>query len=301
MTGASVTDRPRAPRPPPLAVDPRIAARWVAVRRDQNRRRWKAAAGVLGAVTLGVGGWVVLHSPVLAVHHVIVRGTGHTDRGSVVAAAKLDRRPMIDVDGALTKQRLSALPWVGQVRVRRHLPSTVTIDIVERVPLAQTSATAGPPAVVDADGRVLAVGGDAARVVESAMPPLPTLGGLAQAGVAGATLSPPAQDLLLVLKALQGSSLPPSADRPGAVAFTVAAVTRGADGTVTAALQPGSISAEFGTTDELEAKLTALRSVLAQLAAAPPTGPATIDVRVAAAPVLTDGKKTSSLSTTQRG
>jgi cell division protein FtsQ len=256
---------------------------------------------VLGAVTVGVGVWIGLHSSVLAVRRVVVRGTGHTDQASVVAAAQLDRRPMIDVDSASTRRRLMALPWVGQVRVRRHWPTTVTIDIVERVPFAQTATIAGPAAVVDADGRVLAVGGDAARILDAERGPLPSLAGVLSVAVAGATLPPSAASLLLVLKALEASPLPPSANRAGAAPFTVATVARGADGSVRVSLVPGPVSADFGGTDELDAKLAALRSVLTQLAGAPPTGPTTIDVRVAAAPVLTDGKKDSSVSTTQRG
>ncbi len=255
---------------------------------------------VLGAVTVGVGVWIGLHSSVVAVRQVVVRGTGHTDRANVVAAARLERRPMIDVDAASTRRRLMALPWVGHVRVRRHWPTTVTIDIVERVPFAQINGV-GPPAVVDADGRVLAVGGEATRVLDTARGSLPSIAGGLSAEVAGATLPPSAISLLLVLQALKASPLPPSANRAGAALFTVVTVARDADGSVRAGLLPGPISADFGATDGLDAKLTALRSVLTQIAGAPLAGPATIDVRVPAAPVLTDGKKDSSVSTTQRG
>jgi hypothetical protein len=75
-------------------------------------------------------------------------------------------------------------------------------------------------------------------------------------------------------------------------------VTRSADGSLGASLVPGGTDVIFGWTDRLAVKVVALRSVLSQIA--PGVG-ATIDVRVADAPVLTGGAKSSSLSTTQRG
>ncbi len=80
--------------------------------------------------------------------------------------------------------------------------------------------------------------------------------------------------------------------------MTVASVTAAPDGTVGVTLAPGSIVVVFGGTDQLAAKVVALHSVLVQL---PPGDGARIDVRVPDAPVLTAGKNSSMVSTTQGG
>jgi hypothetical protein len=75
-------------------------------------------------------------------------------------------------------------------------------------------------------------------------------------------------------------------------------VLRAPDGSLSAILSPGPISVVFGSADRLAAKLMAARSLLAQV---PPGMSATIDVRVVDAPVLTNEKIGTMVSTTQRG
>ncbi|MDQ6613257.1 MAG: FtsQ-type POTRA domain-containing protein [Actinomycetota bacterium] len=296
MSGVQMRDRPNSPHAH-LPIDPRMAERWVSVRRDHIRRRQRTAIGVMVAVSAVAGAWVLAHSQVLAVHQVVVRGTGHTSRsGVLVAAGGLDgRTPMLDVDRGGIERRVAALPWVARVRVRRHWPTTVTIDITERGAVAQVAATAGQPAVVDTDGRVLAVGGDASTVLGGAHPALPILQGGPLVGPPGTPMAGAARAALRVLLALRA---PPPGHLRGGEAVTVTSVTQADGGMVSASLAPGSISVIFGSTDELDAKVIALRSVLTQLA---PGAVAGIDVRVADAPVLTGGSKSSIVSTTQRG
>lgn len=303
MSGLQTRDRPGVLGRDDLPIDPRIVARWVSVRRDESRRRRRWAMGVLAAVSAVVGVWILAHSSVLSVRHVVVRGTTRTTRASVLAAARVDHRPMVDVDQDALQRRIGALPWIATATVHRRWPATVTIDVVERSPAAQVAAIAGQPAVVDATGRVLAVGPDAAAVLAAARPALPVLQGVPQAAVAGSTVTGVAREALTVLAALVVKPSPPG---PGGAGFTVTSVTTEADGTISTALAPGPVHAVFGTTDQLDAKVLALRTVLAQATAGAIGGGATIDVRVADAPVLTngvltDGKKSSSVSTTQRG
>jgi POTRA domain, FtsQ-type len=303
MSGLQTRDRPEVLGPDELPIDPRIVARWVSVRRDESRRRRRWAMGVLAAVSAVVGIWMLAHSSVLSVRRVVVRGTSHTTRASVMTAARVDHRPMVDVDQDAVRRRIGALPWIASVTVHRHWPATVTLDVVERVPSAQTDGIAGQSAIVDATGRVLAEGPDAAAVIAAARPALPVLRGAAPVGVPGSTLTPVAREALTVLAALVSS---PSRPGPGGAGFTVTSVTTEADGTISTALAPGPVNAVFGTTDQLDAKVLALRTVLAQATPGAIGGGATIDVRVADAPVLTngvltDGKKSSSVSTTQRG
>ncbi len=286
MSGIETRDRPDLLGRDDLPIDPRIVARWISVRRDESRRRRRWAIGVLAGVTAVVGIWILAHSSVLSVRHIVVRGTGHTARASVVTAAEVDHRPMLDVNQEALQRRIGTLPWVATVTVHRHWPATVTIDVVERAPLVQVAATAGEPAIADLTGRVLAVGPAAAAVISRAQPALPVLQGLSPAGIAGSTLGSAARGALSVVAALDSRPSPPG---PGEVVFTVTSVTRAADGTIRAALSPGSVGAVFGTTDELAAKVLALRTVLAQAAPGTIGHGATIDVRVADAPVLING------------
>jgi cell division protein FtsQ len=279
-----------------LAVDPRIAARWISVRRDQNRRRQRVAIAVLSVVTALVAVWILARSPVLAVQHVMVRGAGHSGQAAVLAAAALaGRPPMLEVDLAGIRERVEALPWVARADVGRDWPNTVTIGVTERVPLAQVGRTAGQLAIVDGVGRVLAVGEEASRVLRSLPGPLPAVLGVPPVGPAGTMVAPTAREALTVALALPLMLRSPPSN---AASYAVSAVSREGDGTLTVALVPGDITVVIGSTDQLAAKLAALRSVLGQLT---PRGPVTVDVRVPEAPVLTDDVKSSSLSTTRRG
>jgi hypothetical protein len=286
-----------------LAIDPRIAARWLSVRHDQSHRRRRNLTIALGVVTAAVAGWALAHSPLLAVRHVALRGAGHTGAARVLAAARVDGRPMLTVDLRGAAHRVDALPWVSDVQLRRRWPATIEIDVAERTPAAQLAQSPGQPAVVDLHGRVLATGAEAAAVLTSARPALPVLQGLPSVATAGATLGPAASGALQFLQAWQQGS---EAPRPGTAAFTVTAVNRAPDATTSAVLAPGSLTVLLGSLDASDRtgtsdKVSALRAVLTQLTGGPEIANATIDVRVPDAPVLTEGKKSGSFSTTQRG
>ncbi len=298
MSGVDVRERPGvAVRPPGrLPVEPRIAARWVAVRRERNRRRLRLGTALLAVISVVAGAWVLTRSPGLAVRQVVVRGTGHSSPAAVRAAARLaGQPPMVGVDLGAVSRRVEALPWIARARVRRHWPTTVIIEVTERVPVAQVGGSAGQGAIVDSSGRVLAAGRDGSSAAGTASRPLPLLLGVGPAGDAGSTLAATAHGALLLLASL--TTLAPAAS-PGSSGYGVTAVTRAGDGTLIAALVPGLTSVIFGSTDELGAKLVAMRFLLPQLV---PDTVATIDVRVPDTPVLTEGKNMSSVSTTQRG
>jgi hypothetical protein len=177
MVATKDPGRTQDPRRP--AVDPRIARRWVEVRRQEGRRRLRwlvGAGGVALAVGLVAG---ALYSPLLAVRHVSVTivaapvpgpsGPGPGAGGSIYPmptystsqlrqwAGMAGRPPMIDVDAGRIEKRLDAQPWLGSARVDVRWPDTVSVSVVERRPLA---ALAEPGesgvALVDPTGRVLA-------------------------------------------------------------------------------------------------------------------------------------------------
>jgi cell division protein FtsQ len=71
------------------------------------------------------------------VRHVRVTGTSRMDEQQVYARALATRnQAMPDVDIAMLREELRALPWVKDARVSIQLPHTLAIDIVERTPHA---------------------------------------------------------------------------------------------------------------------------------------------------------------------
>jgi hypothetical protein len=263
---------------------------------------------------------MLARSPVLAVRHVEVQGGSHTDPSAILTASGLrGHHQLTDIDPSAIRQRVLALPWVAQVSVEREWPGTIRIRVTERRPLAEV--VAAPPvrpaatdatidAIVDKQGRVLASGQEAMGLLAGSLRGLPTLGGVGPAGAAGTSLGPTAGPALTLLQGLilQGLIATPAttpattpAPAPGTMpaptpaptpvgsgrvsGLTVPAVSRAADGTLRALLAPGPVTVVFGTTDRLAAKVTAARSLLAQV---PPGVSATIDVQVVDAPVLTN-------------
>jgi cell division protein FtsQ len=285
MTELELKDRlPRAPKPE-LPIDPRVLARWVSVRQDKAKRRWRAATIALSLVTVLVGVWILARSPLLAVRHVDLRGGSHTTRREVLVAAGLDhRRPMLSVDAARVRRGVAALPWVATVAVGRHWPASVTISITERVPVAQMTGPAGQKVVVDGQGRVLATVGPG----PAALLTLPQIQGGPSAGLAGTSVTATAGAALALLGAVTSPAL----------AGQLTAVTQAPDGMLRATFSPGPVTIVFGSADELAAKVVAARALVARIT---PGTAATVDVRVVDAPVLTNERNSSMVSTTQRG
>jgi cell division protein FtsQ len=268
-------------------MDPRIHARVLAVQRAarRRRRRWLAVAAGLALVLAVLAG--LTRTPVLAVHHVQVTGAAQTTDAAVLAATGLGRRPlMIDVDTGRMRTELLGLPWVATASVHRRWPTTVDIRLTERAPVASAVAVGGT-ALVDRTGRVLRVAAPGAG--DPTAPP--TITGIAPAGPAGSTLSqaPGVADALLV-----AASLPGAVD-PGPATQVRAIVVSGTG--LQLALSSGP-TVVLGTADELDQKLSALRTLLER---ADLREVATIDLRVPDEPVLTHGSPSTTVSTTPRG
>jgi cell division protein FtsQ len=248
----------------PVAIDPRILERRAGVARQRTRRRlrWAGAAGAVVVVVAGV--WAALHSPVLAARHVTVIGAIHTGVGPVVAAADLSGQPLVDVNPGQVASRVEALPWVARATVTRHWPDTLTVTVVERVPVAVVESPGHGAVLVDSSGHILStepVAPPGTVVVNAPVTP----------GRPGSVLGPAAAPGLAVLAAV------PPLLRPRIEQVDVAA-----DGDVTLALT-GSIGATFGPAVDLGAKFEALVSVLVDV---PPTASEVIDVTVPDAPAV---------------
>src|SRR5579871_417710 len=65
------------------------------------------------------------------------RRPGDPDRETILSA--LDARPgtpMLAIDPARAKEKLESLPWVHSAVIERRFPDTISVHLVERVPMA---------------------------------------------------------------------------------------------------------------------------------------------------------------------
>ncbi len=261
----NATDRTSdvAPGAEPV-MHPRVWQRRVAVLREQGHRRLRwVVGGVVVLVALCIA-LLALHTPLLALRHVTVRGAQHTGSHAVLGAAGLlDDPPLIDVDPKAAAARVDALPWVERTVVERRWPDSVTVIVTERAPLGSLARPNGGIAVVDASGRVLAW--------RTTLPPGLVLVAPVTPGRPGTVLAPGARPVLDVAAALRA----PLAERVREVSVDAHGVVRMDLG--------GGITAVLGSTTGLQAKLVALASVLAGAHLSPP---AVIDVTVPEEPTV---------------
>jgi len=254
------------PRPPPRPMDPRIRQRRIAVARHQGRQRLRILVGFVAVFGTAALTALVLHSPWLSVSAVRVDGVSPARARAVSSAlASIAHRPLIDVDPAATAALALRLPWVDTVTVRRSWPSTVTIDVTARTPVAQLENAALHWAEVDASGRVL-------DISVAPVPGLVDLGGMPAAGAPGSSLPRQAIGSLSVIAAL-----------PSPLRAQVVAVGPTPAGGVSMTLGSGAV-VDLGPPVDVAAKMTALSTVLASVDM---TGVQTIDLRVPDQPALT--------------
>lgn len=256
--------RPDAGQP---AMDPRLRARRIEVKRQSGRRRlrWVVVVGVLLAVVLGAAGALV--SPALDVDRVQVDGVYRTSPEQVREAAGIDvGAPLASIDEAGAAAGVAALPWVADADVRRRWPGTVVVEVRERVPVAVAATASVGTAVVDGAGWVVEVRGEAAEPTG-----LLSLEGVVAPEEVGRRLGTEADAVLAAAAAV-----------PEGLADRLEQLRVG-DGGPEAVLAGGAV-ARLPQGDALDEGYVALASVLA---AADPACVATVDVRVPDAPVLT--------------
>ena len=135
-----------------------------AARSTRARRVGIAILGTLAAAGLAYGGVKLAVDPRFALDRVEVNGAARTGYEQVVAAAAI--RPRVNVwlvDSGEAEQRVAQLPWVLNARVARAWPNRLSIEVSERVPVVRlvigSKGQAPDLALVDAEGRVLQVGG----------------------------------------------------------------------------------------------------------------------------------------------
>ena len=111
-------------------------------RRPSRWRPWLRLCrwGLLFAVVAGAASWLALavaNSPALRVDRIRVTGAQHLSTGEVLAALEgLRGRNILFVRLDEWRRQVLACPWVADATVRRSLPRTVEVRIVERHPIA---------------------------------------------------------------------------------------------------------------------------------------------------------------------
>lgn len=90
------------------------------------------------------------------VQHVEVVGTALLEPAEVVALMELDTTRSIWVDHAPLAGRVATHPQVAEARIRRRLPSTLVVEVVEVPPVAFVSTPRGLRAF-DAEGDTLPI------------------------------------------------------------------------------------------------------------------------------------------------
>jgi len=234
------TADPRGPR-----GEPRRVAAVGSVSRLHRRRRFLAAAmlGIAVLAGLGVGVRVLLYDMGLAdVEGVVVIGAVRVPVPEVLAAAEVTPGgPLAAVDPTEIETRVATLAGVADAAVGRDWPHTVTVMIVERVPVATASTPQGPYLVDDTGLAFLPAPEDAGL-------PRLTFGSVGPA-------DPRTRAALTVLAALPGTV------RGQVLTVNITAVTAGVVGTVTLGLT-NDRQVYWGTPDRVMDKASVLAPLL---------------------------------------
>jgi cell division protein FtsQ len=139
-------------------VDPRFEERRRAwARRDRLKRvRWLKIAGLLAG--LFVFTIVVMASPLFAVRSLKFEGNVYTGKPNIERVRKILKGTSIfTADTSHARSVLFADPWVADVRITTHFPSSVVVEISERVPVVWYVGTDNKARMVDARGHVIDV------------------------------------------------------------------------------------------------------------------------------------------------
>ena len=146
------------PRQKSVVGESRFRQRRIDVNRSEGRRRFRVVIVVGIAALVIVVVLLLLTSPILSVRHVDVEGGVYADPEVVSSVVDdLMGEPILTADLHRAEVVLRAVPWVEDARVSMHLPSTVSIEIVERRPEAYYRGVDGFNRVLDHEGRVLDV------------------------------------------------------------------------------------------------------------------------------------------------
>ncbi len=146
-------------------------------RRVLRRTVGFVALAVFVGGALAYGAHVILLSRWFTVRHLVVHGTNRLTTSDVEArVSDLRHDNILLADLGRYRQRLLGSPWIGEVTLHRELPSTVVIDITERVPMV-LAHLGDRLYLVDSTGAIIDESGPRYRDLD-----LPVVDGLASPG-----------------------------------------------------------------------------------------------------------------------
>ena len=115
------------------------------VKPSRKRRNWRTLVrssvrygliGLLAAYGVYQGSSVAVRGGVLRVERIVVRGNDRLSKGEALALLDgLQGKSLVWADLDRWRKRLLASPWVLDVALRRSLPSTVEVTVLERQPV----------------------------------------------------------------------------------------------------------------------------------------------------------------------
>ncbi len=141
-------------------IEPRLRERRAAVKRAIGRKRLRWILLVSSVVIVGVAVLAVLGSSLFAIKEENVTIVGQVYADPAVVDAVVDDlvgTPALLVDTQTAEERLEAIPWVDEARVRVDFPHTATIEIREREAMTTYQGPDQRYRVLDREGRVLDV------------------------------------------------------------------------------------------------------------------------------------------------
>lgn len=123
------------------------------------RKPWLAVRNACLAVLLTYAGYrgvrLVLHAPLLQIGRIVISGNSRLSSGEVLTMlGGLSGQNILFVDLADCRRRLLGSAWVADATVRRVLPSTIEVGIVERHPMG-VGRLGGELFLVDDRGAVI--------------------------------------------------------------------------------------------------------------------------------------------------
>jgi cell division protein FtsQ len=128
-------------------------------RRSRLHRAWVGLRVLTACVVVAYAGWrgvtLVATAPALLVSEISVSGNARLATGEVLALLDgLRGRHILGLDLPDWRQRLTASPWVADAVLRRVLPATIEVHVVEREPMA-IARLGSALYLIDASGVVL--------------------------------------------------------------------------------------------------------------------------------------------------
>ncbi len=119
------------------AVDHRLAKRRHSVSEESARRRLRGLVGLLLLVGLGgFAAWMLYHSSYLAVSEIELGGQVESRAEEILREQGIvDGLPTINVQAGAVEAALLADPWIAAAEVTVTWPGSVTVDVLERVPV----------------------------------------------------------------------------------------------------------------------------------------------------------------------